>query len=199
VITNHIEAAFSVTVDMNAYKELNRVRRVEEFLGAPYALVTRALHDNVETWQKNVGPKKPLLYFVEDGTLHRGDMQEVFRDRDGITAPIPVKKDHVCCQAADFYAHAVYQTACAKGVPSLAFSAFMDKLPYLDSRMDTRIFREELEADMQKKMAVVITPSHPEGVRVAIPLREVTKHVAFNFKGSPKKHRKGTVGIPKQK
>jgi hypothetical protein len=199
VITNHIEAAFSVTVDMTAYKDLNRVRRVEEFLGTPYALVTRALHDNVDKWQKLVGPRSPLLYFVESGTLHRGDMEEIFRDRDGIAPPVPVDKDHVCCQAADLYAHAIYQTACAGGLPSLAFSAFMEKLPYINRRMDARIFREELESDMQKKMVVVTTPNHPEGVRVAIPPRELTKHIDFNFKGNLKRFRRGTVGLPTKK
>ena len=163
---NHLEAAFSVTVDIKAYKELNRTRRVEEFLGTPYALVTRALHDGVEEWQKLVGPRKPLLYFVEHfverGTLHRGDMEEISPDRDGIAPPIPVDKSHVCCQAADFYAHAIYQTACARGVPSLAFGTFMDKLPYLNRRRDTRIFREELEADLGRKIAVITIPDHPE-------------------------------------
>jgi hypothetical protein len=198
VITNHIEAAFSVTIDVNVYDELNRERRLEEFSGTPYALITRAIHHTIDDWQKVVGPRRPLLHFVEDGTLHKGDMMDCLRDRDGINPPIPVKKDNVACQVADLYAYSVYQTAIKGGEPSLGFRYFMDKLPHTNERVDTKIFRPELESYVAKATAVLVSDKYPKGVRVKIPSREESDGWKFNFRGNLKKIRKPKLAVLKE-
>ena len=130
IITNHVEAAFSVVIDINAYKDFNRNFRLEEIVGTPFAIVTKGLRESIEEWQKIVGPRSPLLYFVESGTLHRGDMMDCLRDRDGVNPPIPIPKSHVACQAADLYAYSMYRTAMQGGIPFLGFRHFMQKLQF---------------------------------------------------------------------
>ena len=76
VITNHIEAAFSSSIDMEAYKEFNQERLLEEFSGTPYAINTRVIYKNVDEWQKSAGGRAPILYFVEDGTLRNNVFQK---------------------------------------------------------------------------------------------------------------------------
>ena len=194
-ITNYIEAAFSVVIDLNAYKDFNRVLRLEEVLGTPYALVTRGIHEDVEKWQEIVGPRSPLLYFVESGTLHRGDMMDCLKDRDRINPPIPVPKSHVACQAADLYAYSVYQTAMQQGRPFMSFKYFMQKLQHPRERWDAKIFRPELEDYLSRPN----TKFKDIPLKVMIPPRAGTEGMTFNFEGNRKKARQGTVGLPKKK
>ena len=193
-ITNYIEAAFSVVIDMNAYRDFNRILRLEEVVGTPYALVTRGIHEDVAKWQEVVGPHSPLLYFIEDGTLHRGDMMDCLKDRDQINPPIPVPKSHVACQAADLYAYSVYQTAMQGGNPFLTFRYFMQKLQHPRERWDAKIFRPELEDYLSRPNTKLL------GVpgKVAIPPRAMTEGLKFTFEGNRKKVRRATVGMPKK-
>ncbi len=197
VITNHIEAAFSVTIDVNVYHELNRGRRWEEFSGTPYALITRAIHQTIDDWQRVVGLRRPLVYFVEDGTLHRGDMMDCLRSLWNKSADT-CEKDHVACQAADLYAYSVYQTAIKGGEPFLGFRYFMEKLPYTNERIDTKIFRPELESYVTKATAVLVTEKYPHGVRVNIPSRDESDGWKFNFNGNPKKVRQPKLAATKK-
>jgi hypothetical protein len=195
-ITNHIEAAFSSSIDIEAYKELNREYRLEEFAGTPYAITTRLIYKTVDDWQKTAGSRYPILYFVEDGTLHKGDMMDCLRDRDGLAPPIPVKKDNSAAQAADLYAYAVYQS-CLLNDPADCFRLFMEKLPSPRERVDTRTFREELNEYISRKCTVVNTEKYPEGIRTRIPTRKESESFDLNFKGNKNKLRRATVGIPK--
>jgi hypothetical protein len=194
VITNYVEAAFSVTIDINAYREFNQIRRLEEFAGTPYAIVTRNIHQNVDLWQKLVGPRCPLLYFVEAGTLHRGDMMDCLRDRDGISPPLPVPKAHTACQAADLYAYSVFQTAMQNEKSFIGAECFMQKLRFPHERMDARIFRSELESYLSQPTTVL----HGSTEKIRIPARDQTSEVRVNFKGNTKKFRRATVGLPKK-
>jgi hypothetical protein len=195
VITNHVEASFSVALDIDCYKEFNRELRLEEVVGAPYALAMRGLRESVEEWQKIVGPRSPLLYFVESGTLHRGDMMDCLQDRDGVNPPIPVPKSHVACQAADLYAYSMFQTAIQGGVPVLSFKYFMEKLSFPKERRDAKIFRAELEAFLSGPNTKFL--GIPD--KVPIPHRSSTEGLKFTFEGNRKKVRRGTVGLPKKK
>jgi Protein of unknown function (DUF3800) len=194
VITNHVEAAFSVVIDINAYREFNQTRRLEEFAGTPHAIITKNLHENVETWQKVVGPRSPLLYFVEAGTLHRGDMMDCLRDRDGINPPIPVPKAHIACQAADLYAYSIFQTVMQGGKPFISIECFMEKLRFPEERMDARIFRSDLETYLSQPTTVLQGSTE----KIRIPPRAQTGEAKINFKGNTKKFRRATVGLPKR-
>jgi hypothetical protein len=54
-------------------------------------------------WQNGTNHKGPLQVFVEQGTIHEGDIVECFL-RDGLSTPIPVPKDLAASQAADLFA-----------------------------------------------------------------------------------------------
>jgi hypothetical protein len=189
VICNHVEAAFSVVIDVNAYDEFNQSRRLDEFAGTPYAVITRSIYDIVGMWQKRVGQRAPLLYFVEDGTLHRGDMMDCLRDRDGISPPIAVPKGHVACQAADLYAYSVFQTAVQKGKYFISLELFHEKLRFPDEHMDARIFRSDLETYLSRPTTVLVGSIE----KFAIPDRTQTAGLKVNFKGNTKKIRRSIV------
>ena len=179
---------------MNAYKSFNRELRLEEMCGTPYAIITKAIYENVELWQKVVGRRSPLLYFVEDGTLHRGDMMDCLLDRDRVKPPASVSKAHTACQAADLYAYSVFQTAMQHGKPSLGFQYFMEKLQFPRERLDARIFRSDLENYLSKPNTKLVGIDE----KILIPSRAATEGMKFNFEGNSKKFRRATVGFPRK-
>jgi hypothetical protein len=77
---------------------------LEECHGAPYALATRSLTRNLNIWkEKSLQPDDHLLTFVEEGTKHYGDLEQVFK-RDGLPIPNRVSKAMPQVQPADILA-----------------------------------------------------------------------------------------------
>jgi hypothetical protein len=103
-INTHTEGNFISAIDMTDYKKLNEEFFLEEAMGAPYALAGRVVVVVVEKWRSaNLSADDRLLLFVEEGTHHRGDLEQVFK-RDGIPTPIPVPKSLPAVQPADLLA-----------------------------------------------------------------------------------------------
>lgn len=193
-IANHIEAAFSVGLDMQAYKLINQDHRLEEMSGAPISVVSRALRVNVDSWRAAVGDVSPILYYIEKGTYQYGDMTDCWKYLDGLDPPIPVRKEHPAAQAADLYAYSVYQSA-PFIVPSWQHKIFADTLrPRKLAHFDARIMESDLRADLARDKAVV------NGVKVRIPDRKVTAHLNFEFARNKNKKqaiRRAKTGIDK--
>jgi hypothetical protein len=77
---------------------------LEECHGAPYAITTRALAGHLNIWKsENLQPGDHLLVFVEEGTKHYGDLEQVFK-RDQLPTPHRVKKEIPSVQPADILA-----------------------------------------------------------------------------------------------
>ena len=102
IIRDHAEATLIAMVDMTDYKSVNREYPLEECIGKPFAIAARCVARNINLWKKNFfhANRDKLLVFVEDGTLHRGDMEEVFK-RDALPIPTPVPKSTPAVQPAD--------------------------------------------------------------------------------------------------
>jgi hypothetical protein len=110
-INSHVQGAFSVFVDMQAYRKVNQTIPLEECLGKPYALAARGVARGINSWKQLFFKRGDhLLVFVEEGTKHKGDMEEVFR-RDAIPIPQTVPKKHPAAQAADMLAWEVFHFA----------------------------------------------------------------------------------------
>ena len=78
-INDHVEAALSCSVDMTAYKKVNDIYAVEEWLGKPFAMASRAVATGINTWKRNFfRPGDHLLVFIEEGTKHRGEWRKRF-------------------------------------------------------------------------------------------------------------------------
>ena len=104
IICENTETSFSCYVDMDAYRKINDIYALEEALGTPYALAVRGLVKNVHFWEgKYLLPEHHISIFVEEGTKHFGDMEEVFR-RDGLPVPQKVPKQHPRVQPGDLLA-----------------------------------------------------------------------------------------------
>ena len=95
---------FVAAIDIAAYKRVNEEFALEECLGAPYAYTGRTVARHLNIWKsKNLGPADNLLIFVERGTKHYGDLEQVFkRDRLPIINRVP--KAIIPVQAADLLA-----------------------------------------------------------------------------------------------
>jgi hypothetical protein len=91
-------------MDIAAYKRVNEEFTLEECLGAPHAPTGRTVARHFNIWKsKNLQPADNLLIFVEQGTKHYGDLEQVFkRDRLPIINRVP--KQIVPVQAADLLA-----------------------------------------------------------------------------------------------
>lgn len=193
-ISNHIEAAFSVGLDLEVYKRVNREKRMEEIAGAPIAVISRALRENVDKWKKSIGDTSSTLYFMERGTYQRGDMMDCWRYIDGLDPPTPVPKEHSSAQAADLYAFSVYQSAPFLS-PSWQHEMFAQKKI---QHFDARIMESDLRGYLLKPSTVLVTEKYPQGVRVSIPDREATQNVNFTFKGNKNKQqniRRAKIGL----
>jgi hypothetical protein len=187
-ISNHVRTAFSATIDLIPYRKANERYRFEEIVGTPYAMMTRTLIFNFEQWRKIVHCGDRTVFFVEDGTLHQGDMQECLRDRDRLPIPQPVPKSLPACQAADLYAYVIFQYA-KTGVISDALQMIHKRLPHPQRRYDGHTGKKEIKLYLNEPRAIVHNDQYPEGVKVRIPLREGTKGLDFNFKGRPNQKR----------
>jgi hypothetical protein len=108
IITEHVSGAFSIIVDMKAYRRVNDVYTLEEAVGTPYAIAARAVARGMNVWRKNeLTTEDHLLVFMEEGTKHKGDMEEAFR-RDKLPLPQTVPKSHPSMQPGDMLAWEVF-------------------------------------------------------------------------------------------
>jgi len=104
VINARTEANFSVVVDMNDYRKVNNLYALEESIGTPYSIAARSIAMFLNRWKrKHFKHDDHLQIFVEDGTKHKGDMEEAFR-RDALPLPRYVPKAMAAVQPADLLA-----------------------------------------------------------------------------------------------
>ena len=112
IINKYTVANFAVVVDMKIFRQVNQVFALQESMGAPYALAGRMIARQVHEWQTAHGnAEDKVLFFCEDGTKHKGDLEEVFR-RDRISLPHFIPKAVPSVQAADLLAWEVFHFAC---------------------------------------------------------------------------------------
>lgn len=177
VISDHTLASFSNTVEMEAYRKINKKYPLEEALGKPYSISASSAARLVFHWQRAQRRSGPVLYFVEQGTFHEGDMIEGFI-RDGLPAPIPVPKELAPVQAADLYAweRADYAKNRIRR-PSMQY--LKSKMPDLIRGVDGKWDKRDIE----------------RGVRtVQLPLRsELPEGHTFRYHSSPKRIRKRSI------
>ena len=104
-ITNvHTLHPFVYGVDVAAWKRVNDEFALEECHGAPYAIAARGVAKEMHEWQAaNMKLGDHLLTFVEEGTLHYGQMEQIFK-RDSIPVPNRVTKSTVPVQSCDVLA-----------------------------------------------------------------------------------------------
>ena len=193
-ISNYVEAAFSVGLDMEAYKSANQVKRLEEFSGAPISMLSRSLRKSVDEWRKSIFDTSPLLYFIEDGTYQRGDMEQCWKYLDKLNPPTRVSKEHSPAQAADLYAYSVYQSAPFNS-PSWQHGMFHETfvikgVAHFDSRT--------MDSDLKAFLATNSTYINELGRKVPIPDRELTEGMDVRFEGNNNKQqniRKAKIGL----
>lgn len=191
-IGNHVEGAYSVGLDVDAYKKINQEKRLEECAGAPIAMISRVLRGNVDFRRRLTGDESPLRYFIERGTFQRGDMDDCWKYLDGLTPPITVSKAHPSAQAADLYAYSVYKSAPFNKLSwqhQMFFNTFQYKDVYL---FDGRVMESDMRESLARKTSVV------DGQRTSIPNRKATEGLDFSFKNNPNKKqniRKAKIGM----
>ncbi|MGC1782776.1 MAG: hypothetical protein WA708_09675 [Acidobacteriaceae bacterium] len=108
VIQSHTLRPFVSAIDMAAYKRVQNEFTLEESHGAPYALAGRQFVKELHEWQgQELGPEDHTLVFVEEGTKHYGDLEQVFK-RDKLPIPNRVPKSMTQVQPADILAWEVF-------------------------------------------------------------------------------------------
>ncbi|HKN21444.1 MAG TPA: hypothetical protein VJX73_08505 [Terracidiphilus sp.] len=101
IINKHVGGRFLHAVDMEAYKRINDEWTLEESIGAPIALAARSLTTEINEWrQAHMLPGDDFKIFIEQGSKHYGDIEQVFK-RDGQPPPTRVAKANPRCQPAD--------------------------------------------------------------------------------------------------
>jgi hypothetical protein len=104
IIKNNGLHPFVAAIDIAAYKRVNEEFALEECIGAPFAYAGRTVARHFSFWKaKNLQPADNLLVFVEQGTKHFGDLEQVFK-RDRLPLINRVPKAIAPVQAADLLA-----------------------------------------------------------------------------------------------
>jgi hypothetical protein len=104
IIKAHTLLPFMCAIDIGAYRRVNDEFALEECHGAPYAIASRSLAGDLNSWKSaNLGLEDRLLIFVEAGTKHYGDLEQVFK-RDSLPHPSRVPKEMPQVQPADILA-----------------------------------------------------------------------------------------------
>ena len=86
---------------MEAYRQVNNIYALEEWLGTPYAYAMRMVARYLNHWKREFFDEKQdqILLFTEEGTKHKGDMEQVLV-RDGLPVPHYIPKSLAMGQAA---------------------------------------------------------------------------------------------------
>jgi hypothetical protein len=101
IINKHLSGRFLHAVDMDAYKRINDEWTLEESVGAPIALAARSLTTEINEWRRiHTLPEDNFRIFIEQGSKHYGDIEQVFK-RDRQPSPVRVAKSNPRCQPAD--------------------------------------------------------------------------------------------------
>jgi hypothetical protein len=150
IIRSYTVAAFASAVVMVDYRRVNDLFTLEETLGAPYALVVREITRQLNAWQKEVFESEDrLLLFVEEGTLHFGDLEQIAK-RDGLPYPTRVPKSLPAVQPADMLGWEYFNYLRSNSISKNLFALLRNRRP------TGTIFRE---SDLIKtcKLANVMT------------------------------------------
>jgi hypothetical protein len=194
-ISDHVEAGFSVGLDVEAYKAANRTKRLEEFCGSPISMVSRSLRERIDKWRDSISDNSRLLYFIEEGIYQRGDLGECWRYLDRTNPPIPVSKKHPSAQAADLYAYSAYRSAPFDS-PSWMHEMFHETFVIKGLHHENaRTMESDLKYFLSKDSAHI----KELGRKVPIPDRATTKHLDVKFEGNRNKKqsiRRAKIGIP---
>jgi hypothetical protein len=175
IINSHTQAHFSAAVSMRVYRRVNSSRPLEEAIGTPYSICARVIAHNLEPWKrKHLHPNDTLLVFVEDGTKHKGDMEEAFR-RDGLPIPQAVPKAHPRAQPGDLLAWEFFHFR-NTGIRRRSLIKLLDGRDFAHGNMDDE--RKLIDAcDLYN-----------------LPLRkDIPAGATFAFHSTPKRKRRRTI------
>jgi hypothetical protein len=180
IISSHTLCLFAGGVDIAAYRRVNDEFTLEESHGAPYALVTRGIAKAFREWEsETLGPEDRLRVFVEQGTKHYGDLEQVFK-RDRIQLPTRVPKATAQVQPADMLAWETFKQI--RSGDSGKFSRNLHRL--------TREIRQEHEVGGMFKEADLRRLC----VDTAVPLRSsMGSNDTITFHSERKRRRKRTI------
>lgn len=184
IINSHTAGHFSCAVEMAAYRKVNELYPLEEVVGTPYAIAGRGVARNINLWkEKNFKQGDNLLLFVEQGTLHQGDMDEAFI-RDTLAVPQKVPKDHPSVQPADILAWEICRYMTAHDNRKSLIKLVNNHAVSLPDAHGT--FRERELISGLKQIETV------DGVKV--PLRkDCAPNTKFVYHSSPKRLRRRTI------
>jgi len=104
ITKRHTVWPFVSAVDMEAWKRVNAEFTLDECIGAPYAIAARNIAKQLHEWKLecfSLGDR--MLLFVEEGTEHYGDLEQVFK-RDSLPIPNRVPKTMPQVQPSDILA-----------------------------------------------------------------------------------------------
>jgi hypothetical protein len=174
IIVRRAQAAFSVIVEMKAYRKVNELYPLEECIGTPYAIAARAVAKGINEWKaKFYKPEDSLRVFVEAGTKHMGDMEEAFR-RDHLPVPQKIPKAHPAVQPCDLFAWEVLHFSKHNDNRLSLFN--LVSVPYLFEG----IFREKNLMHAIAEVKIPLRAAMPDGVQ-------------YVYGTSPKRTRKRTI------
>lgn len=175
IIERHLDERFLHAVDMHAYKRLNEQYTLEESIGTPIALAARSLTTEIHAWEaRNLAQGDSLSIFIEQGSKHYGDIEQVFK-RDRIPLPVRVPKSNPRCQPADMLA--------------------WEGLHYLKSSITSKNMKRLLPKDRDTFGGIFLERDLSElCIRTNVPLRKDFKPIdTIAFHSEKKRHRRRTV------
>jgi len=171
LIATRARFSFCSMVPMHDYKQINEVYCFEEWLGKPYAFAAVSVFQRLRAWKERYAPNDPLVTFFEDGTKHKGDLIDAFK-QFRFNDPIFRKKAEVApLQAADLLAWECFN-GFQTGEVRPQFGSVLNAAP---GRYGHGIFTwERLKVAADESQA---------------PKRDSSKNVAYYFTSSPKVQR----------
>jgi hypothetical protein len=177
IINDNTTGHFSCTVDMSAYRKVNEVYPLEEFVGTPYSIATRGVIRNMNLWlEKEFKDEDRLLVFVEEGTKHHGDMEEAFR-RDSLPVPTKVPKSNCAVHPADILAWEINH-----------YERFHDNRKSFNNLLAHGYFRNEAHGKFKAENMIRSCK------QMKVPLRkDLPPGATFAYNSSPKRLRRRTI------
>lgn len=103
-IRTRVRHGFCSIVPMSDYRQVNASHYLEECLGKPYALAGSMVALDIDVWKQRYARNDNVVVVFEEGSKHKGDLEDVFVQYGFDRPAFREKKKVVALQAADLLA-----------------------------------------------------------------------------------------------
>jgi hypothetical protein len=165
-IVTRTRYSFCFIVPMSVYRVINDAFYLEELLGKPYALAGQLIVEGLMKWKRRYAENCPLVSVFDDGSKHKGDLLDMFKQQQFDLPAFRNKKSVVSLQAADMLAWECFNSFQLDGLERESL-ALLRRVPFEHGKVT--------ETGMVHTMEVMSVPRRDADPNLKVTLEQLPK------------------------